>query len=147
MRWLVLVMLLACNSNNNGINGHETTVRDNLDVDPHEIRPGVFYCSRMSSPKWSAYPCWRKLANCEENRAIAQGNTYNAGKCERTSLVFCYHWRPDVFTEWKMDCKGSREDCDATRKLILSNGEHEVTTCKRPEAHRRRPSQWRMATR
>lgn len=153
MKWLLMLLPLACvacNSNNNGThdvkNGSEITA--NLDnVDPHEMRPGVFYCVRMTGPDWHREPCWRQLANCERERAAALSNTYDADKCERKKAVFCYEWRPDNMAEWSLDCRGTRDTCLATRKRNLSRG-NEVTDCKRPEAQRRGgPRQWRVANR
>lgn len=150
MRWLILAMfalLVACNSNNNGTNSQGTTVHQEPDdEDPHEMRPGIFYCVRLSSPDKRSYPCWRQLANCEKNRAIAIKNTYDATKCTQTGTVSCFEWRSSSSQPWNMDCRGASEDCDVARKMVLVLGD-EVTACKRPEAHRRRPRQWRMARR
>lgn len=157
MRWLTLVVLLACNGNNNGTSSHETTVSasgdtaktdQNIDdVDPHDMQPGVFYCVRISSPKWRVHPCWRQLANCEKNRAIALGNTYDVEKCERTNAVFCFRTRQDDSPEWGLSCTGTPETCQASRQLVLSAAE-EATECKRLETQRpQRPRRWRMAKR
>lgn len=151
MRWAalpaLLVVVVACNSNNNGTNGHKTTAHQNFaDVNPEEMRPGVFYCVRMSNREWRLYPCWRKLANCEKNHALALANGHSAEKCEQTTRVFCFDHRSNASEEWKKLCTGTRETCQATREEELGTGE-EVTDCKHPEAHRRKHRQWHMARR
>ena len=155
-RWLILVCLVACNGNENGLhdvkNGGDSDQDVKEDIDPHEIRASVFYCVAMSSTEWSRYPCWETGAGCESARASALSNGYNTGKCEQFPFAMCHHAASDGFSGW--DCRRTKIMCEEARKRNEAHG-HEVTPCMRvppesykPSSHRLRgPRSWRTARR
>ena len=153
MRWLIIVCLLACNANGNGLHDVKNGGDADHDIDVNTVQPGVFYCAAMSSAKWSVYPCWETSAGCESNRAAALSNGYDAGDCEKFPFAICFHAQRSK-DDYGWDCRRTQILCEEAREREMARG-YEVSDCKRvpPEgwqksSHRRRWLQhWRTAQR
>ena len=115
------VLCSACAANSNNGNGK-------VQVDVHDIRPGVWYCVPIEGRQAPYAPCYETEADCMNNRYRAVAHGLEVGDCAQQNKVFCFQTTDSEDRSVDRHCLATAEYCRGAQQRALNQG-YQVTDC------------------